>query len=108
MRRLTSSSCLAALLVLAATGCAWRKIEEQHQMEARSYVRPVGNTAGATVTLTGKRTYNFVIGQRTTSDSPRYAVDPGNYRVTVQRGGQIVLDRMLLLADGETRELRVQ
>ncbi len=110
MKRLRGSTCmmLAPLAVaLLAVGCVWRTIEEQHQLEEQSFVRPVGKTAGTTIILKGKRTYKFSISEARDQHGDRYRVAPDTYRATVRRGDRVVVDRKLFIADGETRELRV-
>lgn len=104
----TSSQLALLSLAILTTGCVWRTADEERQMTARCYLRPVGNVAGTSITLEGKRNYTFTIDSDRGKDGARYGVEPGSYRVTVRRGSQILVARVLFIADGETRELAVR
>ncbi len=104
VRKSMAWTCLALL----ATGCIWRHTAEERQMPARSYVRPIGKTAGTTITLEGKKTYTFEIRRDRRAKATRYGIEPGTYRVTVRRGDAVLIRRNLFVADGETRDLSVR
>jgi hypothetical protein len=101
---------LASILGPALGSCIWRTHEEQRQMQARSYLRPVGQTAGTTITLQGDRDYTFRLDADQGAEGTRFGIEPGTYRITVRRGEkeEVVVSRVLYIADGETRELPVR
>ena len=99
---------LAAFLAATLASCVWRSHEEAKQLEERSYLRFVGSTTGAHVAIVGKKSYSFVVdASHDPADDVRYAIDPDNYRVTVTKNGEVIVDRRIFVADGETREVRV-
>ena len=108
--KMLGNAVLAVLAVttLLAAGCVWRTNEEQRQMSARSYVRPIGKTAGTTITLQGKRKYSFKIDTDRDEHGTRYGIEPDSYRVTVRRGDTVLVNRVLFIADGETRDVPVR
>ena len=75
---------------------------------ARSYVRFVGRTASTTVLLEGKNRYSFSIDVDRDANGMRYGVVPGSYQVTVRRGDAVVLNRVLFIVDGETRDIPIR
>ena len=99
-----------SMLVIAVSmsGCIWRTNEEERQIPARSYLRPIGETAGTTITLEGKQRYSFTIDKNRGEHGKRYGIEPDSYRVTVRRGGKVVVSRVLFIADGETRDLPIR
>ena len=100
---------LAALCLLTmSAGCVWQKHDEDRQLTARSYLRPIGKTAGTAIQLEGKTNYSFTIQENRGESGKRYGIEPGTYQVTVRRAGQVVIARTLFVADGETRELPVR
>lgn len=107
MMMLARGLCFLAL-AMATTGCVWRTNEEERQIPSRSYVRPFGRTAGTTISLHGKKRYTFKIDENHDEHGVRYGIDPDTYRVTVRRGDQILLNRVLFIADGETRDIPIR
>ena len=99
-----SHTLLAALFAASLTSCVWRSNEEATQLEERCTMHFIGNTAGAHVAITGEQGYSFDIDA---GSGIRYAILPGNYRVTVTKADRVVVDRRIFVAAGETREVRI-
>ena len=96
------------------TGCGYK--EGMIQDEPLSYIRFTGATEGAVVSIDDSEP--FELGKADPSADARnnpseatgpihYRVEPGKHRITVRKSGQLVVDRILLLDNGVTREVRI-
>jgi len=97
---------VAAVLAMAllSTGC-FRRVREETQLAERSWLKFPDAPRGTNVTATGPASYTFSLGS---SQTTRFAVRPGTYRVTASVNGKLLFDRKIFVADGETRELLIR
>jgi hypothetical protein len=95
-------SLIAILLFVGACfqGC-FRHVAEQRQVPNVAYLSFPGVVRGATVTAEGARSYEFkVSGARSL-----FEVQAGRYTVTITHGGEILANRIIFVATGETKEV---
>lgn len=104
------------LLLLSLTSCGYR--EGVTVAEPAAFLAFGGNTAGATVRIDDGISFSLGEGRGTTITSAtgekekylagtHYRIVPGKHRIQVEKNGELVVDRELLIGDGTTREISV-
>jgi hypothetical protein len=102
-----------SLILFVITSCGYR--EGVLQKEPVSYLWFTGNVDRAMVSIDGGQPFALqtsAIAQDSSSGSSEakfihYKLSPGKHRITVQRDGQIIVDRVLILENENTREIQV-
>jgi len=99
---------VAACLFLGACGYQ----EGAIQRAERSYLKFTGNWPNATVQIDSMQP--FELKPPASSNDPKvppdntlYQLSPGKHRVTVTRGGSVVVDRVLILENQVTMEVQI-
>lgn len=111
-----STKILKAFLVFAVlcwfAGCGYR--EGVLIKEPVSYLYFTGNTENAFVSIDDKE--GFSLSKATLSQDAGggqagkptyYQVPPGKHRIAVRIGGELVVDRVLIIGNGTTQEIRI-
>ncbi|MGO9613071.1 MAG: hypothetical protein ACLPX5_08550 [Dissulfurispiraceae bacterium] len=99
---------LTACLLLYACG----SYEGTIQKADKSYLKFTGNWQNTVVQIDG--TQSFELRAPSSTDDPRtspsntlYQLSPGKHRVTVTRGGIVVVDKLIFLKNDGTTEVLV-
>ena len=114
MIKRTAAAFAAALVFLLLIGCGYQ--EGVIQDEPVSYLRFTGAFKGAIVYIDDLEP--FELGKAESSDDVennpsqatgpiQYRVETGKHRITVRKNGQVVVDRIIILDNGVTREVRI-
>jgi hypothetical protein len=78
----------------------------------RSYLKFTGNWPNATVQIDAMQPFDLrppgpSNDPKTSPDNTLYQVSPGRHRITVTRGGNVVVDRVLILENQVTMEVQI-
>lgn len=99
---------LSGLLLFSIISCGY--YEGVVQPTPRSYVAFVGNTSGAVaviddaITLSLDKELQEMDGREKTV---LFQISPGKHKVIVTKMGQEVVNRIIIIADGATKEIQV-
>ena len=110
----TATALAVALVFVLLTGCGYK--EGMIQDEPVSYLRFTGALQGAVVSIDDLQP--FEPGEADSSADARnnpseatgpihYRVEPGKHRITVRKNGRVVVDRIIMLDNGMTKEVRI-
>lgn len=92
---------LALLLVTVLSACGYN--EGIRSTEQSSFVYFTGNAYGASATVGDGEPFTVdKLGERNL-----YKVSIGKQRVVIRRAGVVVVDRVVLLGDGQSKEFNV-
>jgi hypothetical protein len=102
-----------SLILLILTSCGYR--EGVLQKEPVSYLWFTGNVDKAMVSIDGGapfalQTSGYAQDNSSGSSEAKfihYKLSPGKHSITVTRDGQIIVDRVLILENENTREIQV-
>jgi hypothetical protein len=98
----------SGLLFLSIVSCGY--YEGVVQPTPRSYLVFIGNTNGATAVIDGTITLNLDKELLTTDEGAKtilFQVAPGKHKVIVTRMGREIVNRVIILADGATKEIQI-
>jgi hypothetical protein len=99
---------LSGLLLLSIVSCGYH--EGVVQPTPRSYVVFIGNTNGATAVIDGTITLNLDKELLKTDEGGKtilFQIAPGKHEVIVTRMGKEVVNRVIIIADGATKEIQI-
>lgn len=108
-----TSFILLIVMCLFFIGCGYT--EGVLQQESKSYLWFTGNTEKAIVFIDENKPFeieNYYIdpetGQKIKKDDIiHYQVSPGKHKIIVKKDGEVVVERILILGNGITKEIRV-
>lgn len=104
-RILTLFASLVLIATLAPAAGCFRERKSVTQVDSLAKIRFTGETRGALYHVEKDRA---PLGAPVPIDpSTSYEIAPGAYEIVVTRDGAVVVKRRLLLADGQTVEIRV-
>lgn len=102
------------LILFFLTGCI--HVEGMVEEEQKSYLKFSGATAYSFVQIDDHDPFELKLGYTVEDDGtktekdnlPLYQLSPGKHRIIVRKkDGKVVVDRILLLGNGITKEIRV-
>ena len=99
---------LLSLLLFSIIGCGY--YEGVVQPTPRSYVAFVGNTGGAVAVIDDAITLNLDKELKEMDGREKtvlFQISPGKHKVIVTRMGQEIVNRIIIIADGATKEVQV-
>lgn len=110
----TATALAAALVFVLLTGCGYK--EGVIQDEPVSYFRFTGALQGAVVSIDNLEPFELQKADSSADDKNNhseatgpihYRVEPGKHRIIIKKNGQVVVDRIIMLDNGVTREVRI-
>ncbi len=104
-RTLIISTISAIALILTACSVGYQ--EGIIQKDAVSYFRFTGDVAGAAVSIDSGETIYLALDPYGKPANTIYKVAPGKHRVVVTKGSQVVVDRVVIVENQNTREIQV-
>jgi len=99
---------LAWLLLLSVVSCGY--YEGVVQPTPRSYITFIGNLDGALAVIDGAITINIDEERLRTGEAGKailFQIAPGKHKVIVTKAGREVVDRVVIIADGATKEIQI-
>ena len=105
---------VAVATVLVVTGCGYQ--EGIRQPDRQSYVWFSGDTDGAFAIIDNDTPFEIVptysvdreTGEKVKKKSRTlYQIKPGKHEIVVQKNGKVVVNRVLIIGSGATKEVRV-
>lgn len=99
---------LLVLLIFSITSCGY--YEGVVQPTPQSYLSFIGNTNGATVIIDDATTLNLdkeFTGAEGEKKAVLFQIPPGKHRIIVTKRGQEVVNRIIIIGDGATKEIHV-
>jgi len=99
---------LACLLLLSIVGCGY--YEGVVQPTPRSYVTFTGNLEGAVAVIDEAITINIAAERLKTGEAGKailFQIAPGKHRIIVTKAGREVVNRVVIIADGATKEIQI-
>jgi hypothetical protein len=98
----------SCLLLIAIVGCGY--YEGVVQPTPQSYVIFTGNIGTAVAVIDGAITVNIDEERRQTGESSKsilFQIAPGKHKIIVTKAGKEVVNRVVLIADGATKEILI-
>jgi len=99
---------LSCLLLLALVSCGY--YEGIVQPTPRSYVTFIGNIEGAVAVIDGAITLNIDAELQKTGEAAKtilFQIAPGKHTIIVTKAGSEVVNRVVIIADGATKEIPI-
>jgi len=99
---------LACMLLLSVVSCGY--YEGVVQPTPRSYVTFIGNLEGAVAVIDGTITINIDEERLKTGEAGKailFQVAPGRHKIIVTKTGREVVERVVIIADGATKEIQI-
>jgi len=96
------------LILLALGGCGY--YEGVVQPTPQSYLSFLGNTDGAVAVIDDRTTLNLgqeLRGAENEKKTVLFQLAPGKHKVVVTRMGREVVNRIVIVGDGATKEIQV-
>lgn len=102
-------SCILTISAIAVilTACSVGYQEGILQKDEVSYFRFTGDVAGAVVSIDSGETIYLGLDSQGKPANVIYKVAPGKHRVVVTKGNQVVVDRIVIVDNQNTREIQV-
>ncbi|MEX2117266.1 MAG: hypothetical protein WEB37_10280 [Bacteroidota bacterium] len=97
-------SFIAATVCLLFFACAGGYVEGVSQKSEKGFLKFVGNTQFATVSIDGKPAFSLAEDKE---KDVVYEVKPGNRQVRVFRNNQLVVDRNVFVDNQATMEINI-
>jgi hypothetical protein len=101
------AKCVLVLIVgCFIAGCGYT--EGVIQKDPIAYLAFTGNTEQALVFLDNKEPFVLNnIGANQEGKPTQYQISPGKHRIVVRRGSEVVVDRILIVGDGNIKEIQI-
>jgi hypothetical protein len=105
---------LALVLFLSFSGCGYKEGIEQSDLQ--SYVWFTGDTKDAIATIDNNEPFRiepaYSVDESTGSKTPKqgrtlYQVSPGKHKVIVKKNDEVVVNRVILISAGITKEIKI-
>lgn len=99
---------IVGFLLFLIIGCGY--YEGVVQPTPRSYLSFLGNTSGAIAVIDDVTTINLEKELRGNDGESRvvlFQIAPGKHKVVVTRVGQEIVNRVIIVGDGATKEIQV-
>ncbi|MEH0020769.1 MAG: hypothetical protein V6Z89_14025 [Desulfobacter sp.] len=95
------------MLVCLSLGCGLK--EGVVQKEAKSYLWFTGNTKGAIVAIDDLTPFSLSSSNsdQNSSREKHYEVIPGKHTIVITKDGREVVNRIIMLGDGMTKEIQI-
>lgn len=107
MARKRILSCLS-LLSLLVVSCGY--YEGVIQPVSKSFVVFVGNADGAVAVIDDAITVDIEKESQNTGEAGKtilFQLSPGKHKIIVKRAGTVIVDRVVIIADGSTKEIQI-
>ncbi len=97
-------------LLSVVVACGYR--EGVIQKEPKSFLWLTGNVDQAVITIDEGQPiiltrYTGTHPEQSVEDFRYYQVSPGKHRITAKKNNEIVVDRILIIGDGDIREIQI-